>query len=278
MHLSVVIPVFNEERTVLEIIERVRHVDLGRDVSVELVVVDDGSTDATPTLLAPLASRGLLRLIRQPRNQGKGAALRAGFRVAAGDIIIIQDADLEYDPADYYAMTAPIVNGQADVVFGARFDKGGARPVHSFWHSMGNRALTLLSNAVTGLNLSDMEVGYKAFRREVIETIDVECDRFGIEPELTAKVAAGRWRVYEVPISYRGRSYADGKKIGWRDGVDALRQIVRFGISIRLRDPVPRRRPPTPPLPRTGDGIQPIARLHQPLQEAASRAQGAEGA
>jgi glycosyltransferase involved in cell wall biosynthesis len=235
MRLSVVIPAFNEERTILELIQRVRRAEFGDGIRSELVVVDDGSTDATARLVEPLSDVGTLRLIRQKQNQGKGAALRAGFRAATGDVIIVQDADLEYSPSDYQAILAPIVLGRADVVYGTRFDKNGARPVHRFWHMAGNRILTLISNAATGLNFSDMEVGYKAFRREVIDSIHIECDGFGVEPELTAKVAAGGWRIYEVPISYHGRGYADGKKIGWRDGFDAVGQIVRFGVSCRLK-------------------------------------------
>src|SRR5207247_6371027 len=166
------------------------------------------------------------QIIYQPRNCGKGAALRAGFAAATGDVILVQDADLEYNPSDYPTLLEPILSGNADVVFGSRFMGGRPHRVLYFWHSLGNRFLTLLSNAFTNLNLTDMETGYKVFRREVLESLQLEEDRFGIEPELTAKAAAGKWRIYEVGISYRGRTYAEGKKIGWRDGVRAITSVV----------------------------------------------------
>lgn len=235
MRLSIVIPVYNEVRTIAEVISRVRCVELPPDVDREIVVVDDGSNDGSREVLSAASAGGLIRLVLQPTNRGKGAALRAGFAAARGDVIVVQDADFEYDPRDLGALLHPLIGGQADVVFGTRFAGTGPRRVLFFWHVLCNRFLTLLSNATTGLNLTDMEVGYKAFRREVLSSFEVESERFGVEPELTAKVALGKWRVYEVPISYCGRSYVEGKKIGWRDGVDAMAQIFRFGVWGRVR-------------------------------------------
>jgi len=193
----------------------------------ELVIVDDGSVDGTRDVLAELAD-DRVRVVLQPRNMGKGAALRTGFAEATLDFVIVQDADLEYDPAEYPKVIVPLVDGRADVVYGSRFAGGDAHRVLFFWHSMGNKLLTLVSNMFTDLNLTDMETCYKAFRREVIQAIEVEEDRFGFEPEVTAKVAAAGHRVFEVGISYNGRTYADGKKIGWRDGVRAFWCIVRY--------------------------------------------------
>jgi glycosyltransferase involved in cell wall biosynthesis len=218
-------PCFNERATIEAIVERV----LASPYTAELIVVDDGSTDGSRDLLATLAARDeRLRVHEQDRNRGKGAALRRGFEMATAPYVIVQDADLEYDPADYAEMLQPLVDGKADVVYGSRFL--GSRPhrVLYFWHSVGNKVLTLASNVFTDLNLSDMETCYKAFRREVIQSIAIEEDRFGFEPEITAKVAAARWRVYEVGISYAGRTYAEGKKIGWRDGVQAFTCIVKY--------------------------------------------------
>jgi glycosyltransferase involved in cell wall biosynthesis len=197
------------------------------------VVVDDASTDATPAILAGLAPGGRgggLRVITHPENRGKGAALATGFAAATGDVVLVQDADLEYDPAEYPKLLRPIAEGHADVVYGSRFAGSEAHRVLYFWHFVGNRFLTLLSNAFTNLNLSDMETCYKAFRREVLAGLEIEERRFGFEPEITAKVAAGGWRIYEVGIAYHGRTYAEGKKIGWKDGVRAIWCILKYNL------------------------------------------------
>jgi glycosyltransferase involved in cell wall biosynthesis len=229
--LSVVVPCFNEEATIATTLKRV----LDSPFTAEVIVVDDGSTDRSTDVVESLAD-DRIRLLRQPQNEGKGAALRRGFAEAQHPFVIVQDADLEYDPADYGALLQPLIDGDADVVFGSRFAGGGAHRVLYFWHSMGNRFLTLVSNACTNLNLTDMETGYKVFRREVIQSLDLREDRFGIEPELTAKAAAGKWRIFEVGISYKGRTYAEGKKIGWRDGVEAIVAILRYSpMGVRLR-------------------------------------------
>jgi glycosyltransferase involved in cell wall biosynthesis len=228
--LSVVVPCFNEQATIATTLKRV----LDSPYTGEVIVVDDASTDGSTGIVEALGDPRI-RLLRQGVNQGKGAALRRGFAEATQPYVIVQDADLEYDPADYATLLAPLVAGDADVVFGSRFMGGDAHRVLYFWHSLGNRFLTLLSNMLTNLNLTDMETGYKVFRREVLETFELQEDRFGIEPELTAKAAAGRWRIYEVGISYNGRTYAEGKKIGWRDGVHAVVSIVRYSpIGVRL--------------------------------------------
>ena len=226
-------PCYNERATLQDIVERV----LASPYTAEIVIVDDGSTDGSRDIAAKLAEADpRVRVYEQPHNQGKGAALRRGFREATSPFVIIQDADLEYDPQDYEAVLEPLLDEKADVVFGSRFLGGDARRVLYFWHSMGNKLLTLTSNVFTDLNLTDMETCYKAFRREVLETITVEEDRFGFEPEITAKVASGRWRVYEVGISYAGRTYDEGKKIGWKDGVRAFVCIVKYSnLGTRLR-------------------------------------------
>lgn len=241
--LSVVMPVFNERATLEEILWRIQAA--GGDK--EIVIVDDCSTDGSREFLGELAAsagrpgaavtlprsgRKLpthnLRVCFQDRNQGKGAALRRGFQEARGEIVLIQDADLEYDPQDYGRLLEPIEQGLADVVFGSRF-LGGPHRVLFYWHSVGNKVLTTLSNMITNLNLSDMETGYKVFRREVLQSVSLKQDRFGFEPEITVKVARGGWRVYEVPISYSGRTYAEGKKITWKDGVQAVWCLLRYG-------------------------------------------------
>lgn len=228
--MSVVIPVYNEVRWIEEVLRRVEASDrLGCDL--EIVVVDDGSTDGTRALLEELGpAHPKMKLLRQDRNRGKGAALRRGFGGATGDIVLVQDADLEYNPEDYPVLLRPIVNNDADVVFGTRF-RGGAHRVLYYWHSVGNFILTTASNGFSNMNLTDMECCYKAFRREVLAGITLEQDGFGFEPEVTAKVARLGARVYEVSVSYAGRTYAEGKKITWKDGVKALYCIVRYGVS-----------------------------------------------
>ena len=224
MKVSVVMPVYNEIRTIDEIVRRVQDVDLER----ELIIVDDFSTDGTRERLEELAKvQEQVKVIYHDRNQGKGAALRTGFGHVSGDIVIIQDADLEYDPREYSVLLEPIVDGRADVVYGSRF-LGGPHRVLYFWHYMGNKFLTLLSNALSNLNLTDMETCYKVFRRDVLDGMKLKSNRFGFEPEFTAKIAQKGCRIYEVPISYSGRTYAEGKKIGWKDGVAAIFAILRF--------------------------------------------------
>ena len=224
MKLTVVIPVYNEVDTLLHLIDRVQEVALDK----EIVLVDDCSTDGTRDLLRKTTFPGNVRVLYHERNQGKGAALRTGFTAAAGDVVIIQDADLEYDPQEYPKLLKPIIEGRADVVFGSRFAGGETHRVLYFWHFMGNKFLTLCSNAFTNLNLTDMETCYKVFRRDVLRQITIEENRFGFEPEITAKIPKMRLRIYEVGISYDGRSYEEGKKIGWKDGVRALWCIVKY--------------------------------------------------
>jgi glycosyltransferase involved in cell wall biosynthesis len=221
--LSVIVPCYNEAATVKQLLTRV----LESPYTAEVIVVDDGSTDATVSM-AQSISDPRVRILEQPHNMGKGAALRRGFAEATADFVVVQDADLEYDPADYEALLTPLLAGNADVVFGSRFMTDRPHRVLLFWHSVGNRFLTTMSNAFTNLNLTDMETCYKMFRREVIQDLELREDRFGFEPEVTAKVAKGGWRVYEVGISYAGRTYSEGKKIGWRDGLQAARCIVRY--------------------------------------------------
>ena len=227
--LSVVIPCFNEAATILDLLERVRSAPVA---SMQIIVVDDGSTDGTRELLQGLQADDLTVLMHE-RNRGKGAALATGFAAARGEICIVQDADLEYDPAEYPLVIGPILQGKADVVFGSRFQGAAPHRVVYFWHRLGNGFLTLLSNMFTDLNLTDMETCYKAFRTEIIQAIRIREQRFGFEPEITAKLARRRCRIYEVGISYYGRTYDEGKKIGWRDGVRAIWCILKYNLWAR---------------------------------------------
>jgi glycosyltransferase involved in cell wall biosynthesis len=223
MKLSVVIPVYNEKDTIREILRRVQDVDLPK----EIIVVDDCSSDGTREILQSLPPSDNVKVFFQPQNAGKGAALRVGFGQVSGDIVVIQDADLEYDPTEYPELIRPILENKADVVYGSRFLSGPHR-VLFFWHSVGNRVLTTLSNMLTDLNLTDMETCYKVFRADILKKIKLRENRFGIEPEFTAKVAKARCRIYEVPISYAGRDYSEGKKISWKDGIAALFVILKY--------------------------------------------------
>jgi glycosyltransferase involved in cell wall biosynthesis len=233
--LSVLIPVYNEERTLEEVVRRVCAVQMPK----EIILVDDGSNDQSRTILNRLQEENdrakdplnQIKVFFQPYNQGKGAALKAAFSHVTGDVIVIQDADLEYDPKDYPSLLEPIQAGLADVVYGTRFYGGGAHRVLFFWHYVGNLALTLISNMLTNLNLSDMEVGYKVFRAESVKGVNLKSNRFGFEPEITVKLAKKRCRFYEVPISYHGRTYEEGKKITWKDGVAALYYLIRFRLA-----------------------------------------------
>ncbi len=223
MKLSVLVPVYNEAGTIDEIVRRIREVPLEK----EIIIVDDGSSDGTRERLVEIGRLDGVRVLLHAKNQGKGAALRTAIGAAEGDVLIVQDADLEYDPREYPRLLEPILDGRADVVFGSRF-LGGPHRVLYFWHSVGNKFLTLLSNILTNLNLSDMETCYKVFRKEVADQLTFKSDRFGFEPEFTAKVARKGFRIYEVPISYSGRTYSEGKKITWKDGVSAIYAIIRF--------------------------------------------------
>ena len=225
MKLSVVIPVYNEKDTIKEIYDCVKAVNIEK----EIILVDDFSTDGTREIMHGLAD-DTTKVILHDRNMGKGAALRTGFKNATGDIVIIQDADLEYDPCQYPKLIQPILDGKADVVYGSRFVSGEYRRVLFFWHMLGNKFLTLLSNMLTNLNLTDMETCYKVFRREVLQKITIEENRFGFEPEITAKIARMNVRIYEMGISYSGRTYQEGKKIGWKDGLSAIRCILKYNL------------------------------------------------
>jgi glycosyltransferase involved in cell wall biosynthesis len=228
--LSVVIPCFNERRTIAHIVQAVRSSPVSDK---EIIVVDDCSRDGTRELLRTEIAPLVDQIIYHDTNRGKGAALRTGIAAATGDVVVIQDADLEYDPQEYGKLLEPIARGKADVVFGSRFAGGESHRVLYFWHYMGNRFLTLVSNALTNLNLTDMETGYKMFRREIIQRITIEENRFGFEPEITAKVARLQCRIYEVGISYAGRTYGEGKKIGWKDGVRAIWCILKYNLRPR---------------------------------------------
>lgn len=227
MKLSIVIPVYNEEKTVAGLVKTVQDVPL--DLDREIILVDDCSSDGTKSVLEALAKEHEeIRCFGHSVNKGKGAALHTGFKQASGDFVLIQDADLEYDPADYPVLLAPLLSGRADAVYGSRFAGGGAHRVHLFWHYLGNKFLTTFSNMMTNLNLTDMEVCYKVFRKEILDAIDLKEERFGFEVEITAKVARAKCRIYEVPISYYGRSYDEGKKITWKDGCRAVYCIIKY--------------------------------------------------
>ena len=227
MKLSIIIPCFNERPTIIQLIEAVRQSPV---ISKQLVIVDDGSTDGSRELLASLTQSSDLKILFHSQNMGKGAALRTGFAAADGDICIVQDADLEYDPQEFPLVIQPILDGKADVVYGSRFQGGRPHRVVYFWHRVGNGFLTLMSNIFTDLNLTDMETCYKAFRREVIQSLSIRENRFGFEPEITAKISRRGLRIYEVGISYYGRTYVEGKKIGWRDGVRAIYCILKYNL------------------------------------------------
>src|SRR5438094_3144799 len=230
MRVSIVIPCYNEKDTIEKIVEAVHKAPLENK---EIIVVDDCSQDGTQTLLREKISEVIYRVIYHPINRGKGAALRSGFAAATGDLILVQDADLEYSPDDYPVLLEPLISGKADAVFGSRFMGGRPHRVLFFWHMIGNRFLTLLSNMFTNLNLTDVETGYKAFRASIIKSIEIEEDRFGVEPEIVAKLARICCRIYEVGISYSGRTYREGKKINWKDGVRAIYAILKYNLKPR---------------------------------------------
>jgi glycosyltransferase involved in cell wall biosynthesis len=242
MKVSVIMPVYNELHYAEEIIHRV----IASPVEKEIIVIDDCSTDGTRAKLEHMAALGTIRLIVHDENRGKGAALRTGIAAAVGDIVLIQDADLEYDPAEYPRLIRPIVEGKADVVFGSRFSGGESHRILYFWHYCGNKLLTLLSNAFTNLNLTDMETCYKVFRREIIQAVRLTEDRFGFEPEVTARVAQLKCRIYEVGISYAGRTYEEGKKIGWKDGFRTLWCVLKHNLLIRESTSQANSRPAAP--------------------------------
>jgi glycosyltransferase involved in cell wall biosynthesis len=233
MKLSIVIPCYNEKNTIQDIVTAVKNSPIPEK---EIIIVDDFSSDGTRDVLKNSITSQVDKVIYHERNQGKGAALRTGFKHATGDVVVVQDADLEYDPKEYSILLEPIASGQADVVFGSRFMSNRPHRVVYFWHRLGNHLLTLLSNMFTNLNLTDMETCYKMFRREIIQSIEIEESRFGFEPEITAKVAALRCRIYEVGISYYGRTYEEGKKIGWKDGFRAIYAIIKYNL---FRKPTP---------------------------------------
>lgn len=237
MKLSVIIPCFNESATIVEILNRVRNCQISLDL--EVIVIDDFSTDGTREILQNELGKLVDLLHLQKKNTGKGAAIREGFRLATGEIVLIQDADLEYDPSEYKNLIQPILDGKADVVFGSRFLSNGPRRVLYFWHKVGNTLLTFMSNVFTNLDLTDMETCYKVFRKDVVKRIHLKENRFGLEPELTAKIAKLNLRIYEVGISYYGRTYAEGKKIGWKDGFRALYCIVKYNLSRDKRNSLP---------------------------------------
>ena len=231
MKLSIIIPVFNEVNTIANIIQKVQSADYDK----EIIVVDDASTDGTKDVLQKLSQQPKIKIFYHERNRGKGAAIRTAIKNITGNITIIQDADLEYDPVDYTILLKPILDGRADVVYGSRF-QGGPHRVLFFWHYLGNKFLTLFSNMMTNLNLTDMETGYKAFKSNVIKNISLSSDRFGFEPEVTAKIAHNNnYKIYEVPISYSGRDYSEGKKIDWKDGVAAIYFILKYNIQAKLK-------------------------------------------
>jgi glycosyltransferase involved in cell wall biosynthesis len=230
MKVSIVIPCYNEKDTIEKIVEAVRNAPVE---SKEVIVVDDCSQDGTQTLLKDKLSKTIDQIIYHPMNRGKGAALRSGFAAATGDIILVQDADLEYSPQDYPALLEPLMSGKADAVVGSRFMGGRPHRVFFFWHMVGNKFLTLLSNMFTNINLTDVETGYKAFKAPLIKSIEIEEDRFGVEPEIIAKLARTGCRIYEVGISYSGRTYAEGKKINWKDGVRAIYAIIKYNLRMR---------------------------------------------
>lgn len=227
MKVSIIMPVYNEERSIIAAVNEVAETPFPQDK--EIIVVNDGSTDGTYERLKTITLKNFV-LVNLPKNKGKGAAIRAGIEKVTGDIVLIQDADLEYSPKNYPQILGPILEGKADVVFGSRFLGGGEHRVHLFWHYIVNKGLTTLSNIFTNLNLTDMEVGFKVFRAEILKKLDLKENRFGFEPEVTAKVAKQHCRIYEVSVSYFGRSYEEGKKIGWKDGISALWCIFRYGI------------------------------------------------